>query len=93
MQLPTSVGSASNTSRGNNLNAFLAASYKEQVKTWLKEQSLLFTSKYCRKSTDSSSSIAGNNNAEDLGVLPKLTSIIANLRSVSQVRGNVKPLS
>lgn len=82
VQLPTAVGNPVSTNRGNNLNAFLAASYKEQVKSWLKEQSLLFTSKYCRKGADVTS-VSGNSISDDLGVLPKLTSIITNLRSVS----------
>ncbi|CAL8126786.1 unnamed protein product [Orchesella dallaii] len=92
VQLPTAVGGASNSSRGSNFNAFLAASYKEQVKSWLKEQSLLFTSKYCRKQADPVMSHIGGTSSEDLGILPKLSAIISNLRSGTKMNEALREL-
>ena len=83
IQLPTPGGGSSNSNRsGGNFNAYLAASYKEQVKTWLKEQSMLFTTKYCKKASESATATAGSTLGDDTSILPKLGSIIANIRSV-----------
>lgn len=92
--LPSSSNSAPHTSsssssssashgagltRGHNAQAFLAISCKEQAKSWLKEQSLLFSQKYCKINSESSSSSAPQSGAT---VLPKLGEIATNLRRV-----------
>ena len=67
--------------RGHSSQAFLAISCKEQAKSWLKEQSVLFSQKYCKESGDSSSSTS--HSSTGISVLPKLGEIITNLKRVS----------
>ena len=69
--------------RGHNSSAYLAISYKEQVKSWLKEQSLIFSQKYCRAPVDGSESSSEATEFDSVGILPKLGEIIGDLRCVS----------
>jgi hypothetical protein len=66
--------------RCHNPNAVLSLSYKEQVKAWLKEQSLAFTTKYC-KSTLNSGGVESTTSATTDG-MPKLNEISSHLRQV-----------
>ncbi|CAG7833938.1 unnamed protein product [Allacma fusca] len=61
---------------GQNANAFLAVSYKEQVKAWLKEQTGIFASKYCLVHFEG----MVNGTSDGANILPKLNEIIVNIK-------------
>lgn len=66
--------------RVHNSNSGSGVSYKEQVKAWLKEQSLAFTTKYCKPTSSSGSNDLNTASATD--GMPKLHEIGILLRQV-----------
>lgn len=101
VSVPVGIGGGGNggfTSRYHSHS--LAASYKEQVKAWLKEQSTAFTLKYGRNGHLSESGGDGRGGDGSKGgvehpdelVLPKLNEIITNIRQESKVMEALRDL-
>ena len=75
----SSVPARTGTNLVQNTNAFLAMSYKEQVKAWLKEQTAIFANRYCHLQCEG----PGTGSHDGANILPKLSEVIEHIKRVS----------